>query len=222
MASPLSVSQFLPRTVAFDFVVFDEGSQVTPENAVTSIVRGRRLVVAGDQHQLPPTAFFTSVAESDSDDADEEDANTLEGMQSLLDAVQPFAKPLGLRVHYRSRDEKLIAFSNHHVYDDRLVTFPGTGRDGQAVTFEHVAASATEADETSSAAEVRAVVARILEHAQSRAHESLGVIAMSNQALAAHSTRTGSRASRTSGPRRVFCRESFGCVLREEPRARTG
>ena len=179
MASPLSVSQFLPRTAAFDFVVFDEGSQVTPENAVTSIIRGRRLVVAGDRHQLPPTAFFTAVSEDDGADADEGDANTLEGMQSLLDAVQPFAKPLGLRVHYRSRDEKLIAFSNHHVYDDRLVTFPGTGRDGKAVSYEHVPPSATEADETSSAAEVRAVVARVLEHAEHRAHESLGVIAMS-------------------------------------------
>ena len=29
--------------------------------------------------------------------------------------------------HYRSRDESLIAFSNHHIYRDRLITFPGPG-----------------------------------------------------------------------------------------------
>jgi hypothetical protein len=29
--------------------------------------------------------------------------------------------------HYRSRDESLISFSNHYLYQDRLVTFPGPG-----------------------------------------------------------------------------------------------
>ena len=35
--------------------------------------------------------------------------------------------PWSLDWHYRSRDEALIAFSNHHIYGDRLVTFPGPG-----------------------------------------------------------------------------------------------
>ena len=29
--------------------------------------------------------------------------------------------------HYRSRDERLIAFSNRYIYNDRLITFPGAG-----------------------------------------------------------------------------------------------
>ena len=39
--------------------------------------------------------------------------------------------------HYRSRDERLIAFANAHLYDGRLTTFPGTAIDS-AVAFEPV------------------------------------------------------------------------------------
>ena len=49
MASPLSVSQLLPGDRQyFDVVIFDEASQVLPEDAVTSLLRGRQAVVAGD------------------------------------------------------------------------------------------------------------------------------------------------------------------------------
>ena len=65
--SPLVVSQLLPPQPYFDVVIFDEASQITPADAVTSILRGRQLVVAGDDKQLPPTAFF--VSDSTDDDA---------------------------------------------------------------------------------------------------------------------------------------------------------
>jgi AAA domain len=58
--SPLVVSQLLPPLPYFDVVIFDEASQITPADAITSILRGRQLVVAGDDKQLPPTAFFVS------------------------------------------------------------------------------------------------------------------------------------------------------------------
>src|SRR5690606_28539232 len=56
MMSQLSVSQFLDPTIfTFDVVIFDEASQITPENAVGAILRGKQLIVAGDNKQLPPT-----------------------------------------------------------------------------------------------------------------------------------------------------------------------
>ncbi|MFZ2490269.1 MAG: AAA domain-containing protein [Thermoanaerobaculia bacterium] len=59
MASPLSVSQLLPNDRQFfDVVLFDEGSQVLPEDAIPALLRAERVVIAGDQHQLPPTTFF--------------------------------------------------------------------------------------------------------------------------------------------------------------------
>src|SRR5262249_23648311 len=58
--SPLIVSQVLPHDKPhFDVVVFDEASQVRPAEAIPAILRGRQLVVAGDERQLPPTDFFS-------------------------------------------------------------------------------------------------------------------------------------------------------------------
>jgi hypothetical protein len=123
MASPLSVSQLIPGDrPLFDVVIFDEASQVLPEDAVTSLLRGHRAVIAGDGRQLPPTTFFAAGTESDGDAAADGDGGT-EGFQSILDVMSAFlSPPWSLDWHYRSRDETLIAYSNRCIYDDRLVT----------------------------------------------------------------------------------------------------
>ena len=72
MASPLSVSQLLDTTRCFDFVIFDEASQVLPEDAIPAVMRGTHLVVAGDRWQLPPTTFF---AAADDDELLEDESN---------------------------------------------------------------------------------------------------------------------------------------------------
>ncbi len=134
MASPLAVSQLLDgRKQYFDFVIFDEASQVLPEDAVPAILRGRGVVVAGDNKQLPPTTFFASG--DDDDYSQEEEAGRSEGFESLLDMMIPFVRSRYLDWHYRSRDESLINFSNHHIYQDRLVTCPGPGGPRRSIIF---------------------------------------------------------------------------------------
>ena len=174
MASPLSVSQLLPADRQyFDVVIFDEASQVLPEDAVAAISRGRQVVVAGDRHQLPPTTFFAAGVE----DSSEEDFGT-EGFESLLDGMSACFDPAwGLDWHYRSRDESLVAFSNEHFYDKRLVTFPGVGGEAR-ICHELVSQSPTDIEEESSSAEVRRVVELVLDHARKRPDETLGVIAL--------------------------------------------
>ncbi len=172
MASPLSVCQLIANTGVFDYVIFDEASQVLPEEAVPAILRGGHVIVAGDNKQLPPTTFFSAAEDDDEDDSD---ATTYE---SLLDMMIPFVKGFHLNWHYRSRDESLITFSNHHIYDDRLVTFPGPGI-GSAVS--HVVVDQTvgvDGQEVSSGEEVRRVVSLVLEHARSTPDRTLGVITM--------------------------------------------
>lgn len=172
MASPLSVSQLISATNAFDYVIFDEASQVLPEDAVPAILRGKHVIVAGDNKQLPPTTFF---AAGDEDDDDNPDATAYE---SLLDMMIPFVKGFHLNWHYRSRDESLIAFSNHHIYDDRLVTFPGPGG---RTAISHVQVNylpGADGQEESSAEEVNEVVRIVLEHAKSHPNQTLGVITM--------------------------------------------
>lgn len=172
MSSPLNVSQLMPADRRyFDVVVFDEASQVLPEDAVSAVLRGKRLVVAGDRHQLPPTQFF-----ADGGLEEDEDAPTT-GFESLLDQVAAFIPEWPLTWHYRSRDERLIAFSNHHIYGDSLTTFPGVGG---VPTLSHVYVDALpeEGEVESGSAEVNRVVELVLRHAQERPAESLGVIAM--------------------------------------------
>jgi REase_MTES_1575/Protein of unknown function (DUF4011)/AAA domain len=139
LMSPLSVSQFLdPRLVQFDLVVFDEASQICPEDAIGAILRGKQVVVTGDDKQLPPTNFFQQMGD---DDDDEEMDDGPASFESVLDAC------LGaglhshlLRWHYRSRREGLIAYSNSQFYDNRLITFPGplTGPEAVGVELLHV------------------------------------------------------------------------------------
>lgn len=121
LMSPLSVAQYLPPDAApFDLVIFDEASQITPWDAVGAIARGRRVVVAGDPKQMPPTSFFDRGAGSGNEDDDiEEDQESI--LEECLGARLPQRR---LTWHYRSRHESLIAFSNHRYYDGDLVTFP--------------------------------------------------------------------------------------------------
>lgn len=179
--SPLVVSQLLPSDRPyFDVVVFDEASQIQPAEAIPAILRGKQLVVAGDERQLPPTSFFTSLR-SDAEEEEETEKPYLTvdaSYESILEALAAFVDFCMLEWHYRSQDERLIAFSNIHLYDRGLTTFPGVaGPD--CVRHVHVPHVPGElGSETSSSAEVDTVVELILEHAAKFPDKSLGVIAM--------------------------------------------
>jgi very-short-patch-repair endonuclease/DNA polymerase III delta prime subunit len=179
--SPVVVSRMLPAERLFDVVIFDEASQVEPQDAITSIMRGRQLVVAGDPRQLPPSRFFRQLlggAADTRDENSEEVDDDLTVYESILDRLLSLL-PHRCRLlwHYRSRDERLVAFSNIHIYDSDLVTFPGTLTESP-LTLDLVEAVATPGQDGSSPQEVQRVVELALRHAQLRPKESLGVIAM--------------------------------------------
>lgn len=120
MMSPLSVVQYLSPKQAFDVVIFDEASQITVWDAVGAIARGKQVIVAGDDKQMPPTNFF----ERSHDDPDG-DVDMDGDLESILDEMLAIDMHKHiLRLHYRSRKESLIAFSNACYYHNELVTFP--------------------------------------------------------------------------------------------------
>ena len=122
LMSPLSVAQYLPADdSAFDLIVFDEASQIPVWDAIGVIARGKQLIVVGDPKQMPPTNFFQK-NESNEEELPEDDTEDLESI--LNECIAAGVHPTYLNWHYRSRHESLIAFSNHHYYDDRLYTFP--------------------------------------------------------------------------------------------------
>ncbi|HEU5144638.1 MAG TPA: AAA domain-containing protein, partial [Dermatophilaceae bacterium] len=176
--SPLVVASTLPPGRHFDVVIFDEASQVQPAQAISAISRGRQVVVAGDERQLPPTNFFTVVSDNDTEPAEE---TLTDGFESVLDVLTAALPTRKLMWHYRSRDERLIAFANQTMYDGSLMTFPGTAIES-AVVFEPVEGVAIlqngEDAIESTDDEVHRVVELVLEHARTRPDESLGVIAL--------------------------------------------
>ena len=180
--SPLVVAQLLPASPPpFDVVIFDEASQIPPADAISSLLRGRQAIVAGDPKQLPPTAFFTQSGDDDDEREDADEELLTDDVESILDAMSTLLsspranKSLGW--HYRSKDERLIAFANHHVYDGRMTTFPGALGDDCISHVEVPFSPRAVQQRGSNSAEVERVVQLILEHARERPGESLGVIA---------------------------------------------
>ena len=203
VASPLSVSELLDGSKqSFDIVIFDEASQIFPEEAIPALYRAKQVVVAGDQHQLPPTNFFDADTDEEDDAVVDQNNNAdntsstaiaaTSGHESLLDTLN-FLPNWLLEWHYRSEDERLITFSNTHIYEGRLVTFPNA-RSHDAIRHILVPHDPSlGSQEESASPEVKEVVKQVLLHAKNRPQESLGVIAMGIK----HANRIQSELDRT-------------------------
>jgi very-short-patch-repair endonuclease len=180
MMSPLSVSHFLSPKMRFDVVVFDEASQVPPENAINCVYRSNQLIVAGDPKQLPPTDFFQLAA---ADSGESELDTQVDDFESILDLAQASNYPTHpLRWHYRSRHDSLIAFSNRYIYGDSLVTFPPPNRDGEelGVRFVHVPDGVFDRGRTAkNSVEARKVVEVAAAEVRASDTASIGIVAFS-------------------------------------------
>ena len=123
MMSPLSIAQYLDPQIYeayFDYVIFDEASQVKIEDSIGAMLRGNRYIVMGDTKQLPPTTFFEKEL-----DIDEEDEESLtDNIESILHLCKNTFDTRMLKWHYRSRHESLISVSNQEFYNNELYVFP--------------------------------------------------------------------------------------------------
>jgi very-short-patch-repair endonuclease len=178
MMSPLSACQFVdPRKVHFDVVIFDEASQICPEDAVGSVMRGKQLVVVGDSKQLPPTRFFEKI-EGDDD-------TEVQDLESILDECATIGLPQKMLLwHYRSRNESLIAFSNAYYYDNRLYTFPSADLPGptSGIEFVHVPEGVYDrGGKRENKMEAKKVADLVFEQFKAHPEMSLGVVAFSEE-----------------------------------------
>lgn len=128
---------FKSQNQYFDIVMFDEASQLKLEDNLPALLKGKQIIIAGDEHQMPPSNYFSKIFDGVMDDEDEfEDevdkiidniSNSLSDCESLLD----FASELGfekkhLDFHYRSRHPYLIDYSNYAFYNQRLKPLPNS------------------------------------------------------------------------------------------------
>ena len=182
MMSPLSVASYLEDpALTFDLVIFDEASQIMPENAIGAIMRGKQVIVTGDTKQMPPTDFFNvSVGGQEYDDEEEApEEETLPVEESILEQCTAVLPSCPLLWHYRSRHESLIAFSNREIYAGRLITFPGSIDRQPHLGVELVHVPDGVFVKRRNRQEARRCVELIGEHILQRPHRSLGVVAFS-------------------------------------------
>lgn len=122
--SPMQVAEHIPLDYIFDMVIFDEASQVEPACAISSLRRAKQWLIVGDSKQMPPSQS-SGIVSIDFDDEEADDSTAAE-MESILDECTRCLRNIyWLSWHYRSKDERLISFSNQKFYDGKLVTFPG-------------------------------------------------------------------------------------------------
>ncbi len=120
----------------FDVVIFDEASQLRIEDTFCALIRGKIKVISGDEHQMPPSSYFSSTDFSlDTEEYSEEDDNLERQKQDVIielankESLLEYATDLNyydlfLDIHYRSRHPQLIDFSNAAFYGNRLRPMP--------------------------------------------------------------------------------------------------
>lgn len=140
LMNPDVASRVLPlKPGLFDAVVYDEASQMPVEYAIPTLFRGSLSIVSGDEKQMPPTAFFSSRAESDEaevydgeqpDEAATEDERErfedtwnrreIKDCPDLLQLARSALPVSTLQIHYRSAYRELIGYSNAAFYENNL------------------------------------------------------------------------------------------------------
>ncbi len=178
LMSPLSVSTFLSdNSITFDTVVFDEASQIFPQDAIGAIYRAKQLIVVGDSKQMPPSNFFNSTVESDTED---EETGDVTDFESILDLCSTSQAQLRLKWHYRSRYEQLITFSNKNFYDNALVTFPSSTIDHKGIGVDYYFVDGLfDRKSHTNRAEAEFIVDLIYKNIEEYPERSLGVVAFS-------------------------------------------
>ncbi len=161
---------------SFDLTIIDEAGQCSIGHALFPIIRGKRLLLVGDQNQLRPVITLSS--ESNTvlmkkhhipKTYDYVNSSIIKTMQAM-DSISKFVL---LRYHYRCHKD-IIEFSNRKYYHSQLIVPDRKGFDGQAVFYLDIDQKniPRSNERNTSLAEVDAIIADI----KSRNDESIGII----------------------------------------------
>ena len=181
MMSPMSVATYLPQgKIDFDLVIFDEASQIESPDALGAIARAKQVVVVGDSKQMPPSNFFGRAIELSDEEAEESATADVESILGLM--LAKGAPERMLRWHYRSRHHSLITVSNDQFYNNKLMVFPSPGihPDATGLKLHHFPDTHYDrGGSRSNIGEADHIAKAIVEHARTKSHLSLGVVAFS-------------------------------------------
>lgn len=119
ISTPDSLASFIDfDNDHYDYVIFDEASQIFLEKAIPFMSIADKVIIAGDDQQMQPSNWF-GIRSSDSEDDDFQDSE--EKVDSLL--IYGIEKGLFqnlLELNYRSQAADLTTFSSKEFYDKKL------------------------------------------------------------------------------------------------------
>lgn len=166
LSNPASLANCFPMEQnCFDLVIFDEASQIPIQHALGAIQRSSRIVVAGDEHQMGPSAYFQAGSNETSD---------------LLHQASYYFPKVPLLHHYRSVHPELIAFSNQHFYEGKLTAYPSAQALERPIQH-HFIENAVFKDRVNEV-EAKAIATFISSNLDQK--KSLGIVAFSEEQLA--------------------------------------
>jgi hypothetical protein len=123
LSNPTQIAKCFPmQDGLFDVAIFDEASQIPLQNALGTIQRSKRVLVAGDQQQMGPSSYFKS------------------GSTEIVDVLHQasfYWNTIGLKHHYRSEHPALIHFSNKHFYKNELLAFPSEQQELHPISWHY-------------------------------------------------------------------------------------
>ena len=190
LASPYEVAD-VADTLPFDTVILVDAGATTIAENVGAIRRGRQLVAFGDPVTQTPSTFAIAVpgevstekaVHGDDDDAILEALHEDSALAQLASLLPSFA----LTRSYRPGGEELAELVNRRFYGGRIESLPWAGSflGHGSLSLDYVEDGTGMPDTFTGAvesvdAEVNRVVALVLEHAATKARESLMVITAS-------------------------------------------
>lgn len=118
VSTPEALSSFIDfKKDRFDYVIFDEASQIFLEKAIPYISIADKVIVAGDDQQMQPSNWFGNRMDVDEEDKEEENIDSL-----LTYAIEQGIKKEMLELNYRSASAILTTFSSKEFYESNLKT----------------------------------------------------------------------------------------------------
>ena len=118
VANPDTLSSFINfEKDQYDYVIFDEASQIFLEKAIPYLSIAKKVIIAGDSEQMQPTNWYGFRI----NDNDDENEISEEKEDSLLNyAISSGLTSLTLELNYRSNNASLTSFSSKEFYNSNL------------------------------------------------------------------------------------------------------
>lgn len=102
----------------YDYVIFDEASQLFLERAIPFLAIADRAIIAGDDQQMQPSSWFSIRSESEVNEEEEENDENVDSL--LTYAINSGIPKYLLELNYRSKYACLTSFSSKNFYESKL------------------------------------------------------------------------------------------------------